>query len=478
MGITCAVFVAFAALIPSASATPSPLSDFAPELSTFYQQDVAWQNCQGDSCARVRVPLDYSNPAGTAIALAVRVIGSRDLPSLIVNPGGPGAGGVDFARMISSAISPDVRSTYSVVGFDPRGTGNSSPITCLTGKQTNVWLRTDITPDTPREVSRLMNRAATIGQGCEKFSQNLSSHVGTTDTVRDLDILREVLGNETLNWLGFSYGTSIGARYAELFPQRVGRMVLDGAVNPALDSMQLSQGQAKGFQTSLKRFNAQFPGSIAVINKLLARLDKRPMSTSMQQALVQSEALTAIFYSMYSPTLWPDLHDAIGKAQRGDGTRLQRIAYAANDQIGPDKFSSNFLSAFYAINCWDYPAPPETQGLAGSARTWSKNTAVPEISRAMSWGNAPCTFWFDHAERAPQPVQSLTKAPIVVIGTQYDPATPLRWARELNKQMPTSDLLIYAADGHTAYLNGSRCVDEYVDAYLISGQTSGDKTCR
>ena len=478
MAVAGALAVTCAFLLPTANAQPLAPDESLTELAPFYQQTLDWQSCQGDSCTRVQVPLDYSNPNGETISLAVRVVGSRDLPSLIVNPGGPGASGLDFARGIANVISPKLRSQYSIVGFDPRGTGNSSPITCLTGKQANAWLRTDSTPDTPREIAAFMSRAAKIGIGCTDFSRELAAHVGTNDTARDLDILREVLGNNTLNWLGYSYGTSLGVRYAELFPQRVGRMVLDGAVNPELDSMQLSRDQARGFQTSLRRYNTEFPGSIKAINVLLARLDTKPLATSTQQPLVQSEALTAIFYSMYSPSLWPELNVALTRAGRGDGTELQRISYTANDQIGPEKFSSNFSSAFYAINCWDYPAPPKASGLAKNARAWSKGVPVPEISRAMSWGNAPCTSWFGHAERLPQPAQSATQSPIVVIGTKFDPATPLTWARAVNGQLPTSDLLIFVGDGHTAFLNGNTCVDQYVENYLISGLTTGDKTCR
>lgn len=467
-----------ASLLPAASAQSANPPESPPELAEFYKQTLDWQPCQLDSCTRVKVPLDYSNPTGNTISLAVRVIGSRELPSLMVNPGGPGSGGINFARDIASAFSPKIRRAFSIVGFDPRGTGESWPITCLTGKQASRWLRTDSTPDTPREIKTFMSRAAKVGRGCEDFSRELAAHVGTSDTVRDLDVLREVLGNSTLNWLGFSYGTSIGARYAELFPNKIGRMVLDGAVNPALNSMELSKDQAKGFQTAMRRYETQFPGSIKRINSLLEKLDERPLPTSRHQPLIQSEALTAILYSMYSPTLWPELDGALANAYRGNGSRLQEIAYSANDQIGPEKFASNFLSAFYAINCLDYPTTPNADGLARRARTWSRDVPVPEISRTLSWGNAPCTTWFDHVDRLPQPARSTTESPIVVIGTRFDPATPLSWARALNGQLPTSDLLIYIADGHTAYLNGNACIDQYVDTYLVTGQTSGDKTCR
>lgn len=478
LGLTGGIVLAFSVALPPAIAQPRLPPENSSELANFYQQVLEWQNCQGDSCTRVNVPLDYSKPTGQSISLAVRVIGSRELPSLITNPGGPGVGGVNFARNIASTFSTKIRSTFSIVGFDPRGTGNSSPINCLTGPQMSKLLRTDSTPDSPREAAVLMARTSRISKGCVNFSPGLASHIGTDDTVRDLDVLRAVLGNQTLNWLGFSYGSSIGARYTELFPHRVGRMVLDGAVNPALNLMQMSRDQSQGFQTSLRRYNKRYPGSISFINTLLARLDHNSMKTTTRLPLVQSEALSAIFYSMYSPNLWSFLHSALRQATDGDGTGLQELSYAANGQIGPSMFESNFLSAFNAINCWDQPAAPSAVGLEKSARIWSKGVAVPELARAMSWGNAPCTSWFGHSTRPPQAVQSVTEAPIVVIGTTFDPATPLRWAKALNRQLPTSDLLIYVADGHTAYLNGNACVDQYVDDYFTSGRAPGDRTCQ
>jgi len=306
----------------------------------------------------------------------------------------------------------------------------------------------------------------------------LASHIGTDETVKDMDIMRGALKQEKLNWLGFSYGTSLGSRYSELFPESVGRMVLDGAVDPALDAMQLSQGQSTGFQLAIKRFNKKYPGTASYINKLFGQLDHTPMRTEGPQKLVQSEAQTAVFYSMYSPYLWSDLNQALNKAKRGDGTALQKISYEANDQTAPAKFATNSLSAFYAINCWDLPSTPKAPQLARAAKKWSTKVLVPELAESMSWGNAPCSQWFGHSGTVPAPVQTTTSAPILIIGTTFDPATPLAWAKSLHNQMPTSSLVTFVGDGHTAYLNGNSCVDSRVDNYLLTGVASTDITCR
>jgi hypothetical protein len=174
-------------------------------------------------------------------------------------------------------------------------------------------------------------------------------------------------------------------------------MVLDGAIDPSLDAMELSRGQSAGFQRALRRFDRKYPGSIAHINALLASLDSMPMKTDGLQRLVQSEASTAIFLSMYDTSFWPPLHDALIAAKRGDGTELQELSYYANDQTGPTNFSSNSISAFISINCWDFPQTPARKGLARRADRFAKNASVPELAMAMSWGNAPCSTWFDHS---------------------------------------------------------------------------------
>lgn len=465
-----------ASLLISLISAPATATQSDP-LDVFYTQILLWKKCGTASCASVTVPLDYEKPDGETISISIRRVGSPDLPPLIMNPGGPGSEGTSFAQNVAATLNSAVTDAYAPVGFDPRGTGNSAPVKCFSGVSANKWLRMDSTPDTPIEVANYMSAAAKISPACQRLSPKIVAHIGTDNTVRDVDIIRATLGSQKLNWLGFSYGTSLGTRYAELFPDRVGRMVLDGAVDPSLDAMELSRGQSRGFQKSIGRFNEQYPGSITKINRLLRALDKSEMKTNGSQTLTQSQANSAIFVSMYSTSFWPLLNDALQEATNGNGTLLQDLSYFANDQIETTKFSSNTLSAFIAINCWDYPPTPNAVGLSRNARQFSQNAKVPELARAMSWGNAVCGTWFEHSPIKPAAAKTTTSAPILIVGTTYDPATPISWARALHKQLPTSSLLTFVGDGHTAYLGGNACIDQVVNQYLLTGFAPKTKTC-
>jgi len=466
-----------------------------PTLRTFYTQTITWGTCPGRGprvqCGEVTVPLDYARPTGRTIDLALLKVPSTrsSARSLVVNPGGPGASALDFTEYLGSVIDADVRDVYNIVGFDPRGVGRSAPVECLTGKQTAQWYRTDTTPNTAQARATLMARAALISQGCVARDRELARFVGTENTVRDMDIIRSALGETKLNWLGFSYGTLLGALYAQNFPESVGRMVLDGAVDPRLDAMEISSDQSTGFQQAMQRFAsdcARRPdcvarsqkGVLTAINSLLRRLDTASMRTDGSRRLVQAEALTALFFSMYSTDLWPTLRTGLRQAAAGDGTTLQLLAQLANDQVGPNRYSSNIASAFYAIGCWDYPAPPGSPGLQAAAREWSRGVAVPEMARAMSWGNAPCSTWFDHSPTKPAAVTSNTTAPILIIGTSFDPATPYKWSQALARQLPTSRLLTYRGDGHTAYGDTNMCIDDITDRFLLTAELpSPGTTC-
>jgi pimeloyl-ACP methyl ester carboxylesterase len=279
--------------------------------------------------------------------------------------------------------------------------------------------------------------------------------------------------------------------YAEAFPDRIGRFVLDGPINPANDGMQNSLGQSRGFQVAMGRFAADcsrrkacaYPGGatsvLAGVNRLFARLDVRPMPAAKGRVLRQADAMTAAFTAMYSTQLWPWLRAGLAQATRNNGSELLALADYANERTGPNTYANNMASAFYAIGCWDQPASPGIDGLRAAARLWSRNAPVPEMASAMSWGNAPCSEWFGHTTRVPAPAVTTTTAPILVVGTIYDPATPYPWAVALSKQLTTSTLLTYRGDGHTAYGSGSSCIDRSIDSYIITGTLPAKgKVCR
>lgn len=455
-------------------------------------EQLTWEPCGvGQECAWLFVPLDHAKPELATIALKVVRIKARSnnpIGSLVVNPGGPGGSGADFVRSLALSLPSEIRRSFDLVGFDPRGVGQSQPINCLSDPELARYLRTDSTPRTLAEQRTLMRRAAAFGLGCLRDQPDLARNMQTWQTVSDIELLRSALGEDRLNFLGFSYGTELAGRYAQTYPDRVGRFVLDGAVDPALDIMQISKAQAAGFQRAITRFASDCAsrphcglGSnrravLNSINQLLATLDHRPIPTKQTRPLVQSQALTGIITALYSPSTWPMLRRALVDARSGDGTRLQILGEIGNDQIGPEKFASNIFSAFIATTCLDSPAAPGRVGLARAAREWSRDTAVPEISRLLAWSNAPCTRWFQPGPAAAA-LSSTTSASILVIGTRFDPATPYEWSVRMRSSLPTSALVTFEGDGHTAFASGVRCVDEAVTRYLLNG-TAEDLTCR
>jgi pimeloyl-ACP methyl ester carboxylesterase len=479
MRVVWAVFVALALL--GVTAPPAAASDA-----------LTWQPCgAGQECAWLTVPLNHTDPeAGTIDLRVVRIKARSDraLGSLVVNPGGPGGSGGDFVRSLALSLPDEIRSSFDLVGFDPRGVGQSQPIQCLADRDLARYLRTDSTPRTLREQHTFMRQAAAFGPGCLRDQPTLARNMQTWQTIADMEILRAALGDEQLNFLGFSYGTMLGAGYAEAYPDRVGRLVLDGAVDPALDIMAISKAQARGFQLAITRFASDCAsrpncglGStrqsvLHSINTLLAGLDRKPIPTQQALPLVQAQALTGIITALYSPSAWSMLRRALVEARKGDGTRLQLLAEIGNDQIGPEKFASNLFSAFIATTCLDSPAAPGRAGLASAAREWSRGTAVPELSRLLAWSNAPCTRWFQPGA-TPRAISSTTSAPILVIGTRFDPATPYVWSVRMSAALPTSALVTFEGDGHTAFAGGVRCVDDAVTSYLLTG-TAKNLTCR
>ena len=476
-----AASVAAALVAVSVAALPARADD---PLSVYYDQELTWEKCSGGlECSWLTVPLDYADPSGSTIRIRVSrkaATGPERRGSLVVNPGGPGMGGVSLPSYLSNVLSPRVKQAYDIVGFDPRGTGESSPISCLTGPETTRLYAFDATPDTAAERATLMDLAAGIARGCLKRSPEIARHVGTEDTVRDLDILREALADDKLNWLGYSYGTAMGAMYAERFPDRVGRFVLDGAVDLSFDALQTSHVQNDGFQRAITRFardcvhraNCPYSGDyrhvLRGMSSLLDHLESQSLD-GYYGPVGESEAITAIFYSMYSPDRWRFLRRALVQAERGNGEGLSWLSDSSTQRTGKNSYAGNMASAFPAISCWDSGGRPTFSQLRAAATAWQRTSAIPQVAQALAWSNAACTHWYGQAERGPGPVSSTTPAPILIIGTTYDPATPYSEARSLARQLPTSRLLTYVGDGHTAFLTGSTCIDNAVTTYLVDG---------
>ena len=481
---------------PSASAESPPSSSPGgqdapdPALQSFYDQQLTWEACgSGNECATIEVPLDYDDPTGKAIELALLknpADGDRT-GNLVVNPGGPGSPGTDYAKNADFAFGRPVRDAFDIIGFDPRGTGSSTAVDCLTDEELDGYIAADPDPDTPAEVKELSGWLTTMGSGCSDRSGDLAAHVSTGEAARDMDVLRAVLGDDKLTYFGASYGTKLGATYAELFPDRAGRLVLDGAVDVSLTSRESSLEQAAGFQTALTAYvddcladDPCFLGddrqaALDRITAFLDQVDEEPLTVGSRQLSV-GNAFYGIVAPLYNKDYWdtfltPGLKDAF----EGDGTTLLMLSDFYSSR-GPDgTYENNSSEAIYAINCLDDSTFLPLRKVPGQFADFEK--ASPTFGRVFAWGLAGCSG-SKVPEADPIDIDGSGAAPILVVGTTRDPATPYEWAQALAKQLESAVLLTRDGDGHTGYNMGNDCVDETIEGYLIDGDVpTGDKDC-
>ncbi len=465
----------------SGSVFPTGAAPTAADLALYYHQRLRWAPCRdGFSCARLRVPLDYRHPRAGDISVALVKLpatGRRRLGSLVLNPGGPGGSGIGYARAARSVLSPAVRERFDTVGFDPRGVGASTPLDCVGDGALDALLQSPVAPSTPAETAATVGAARRLAQGCRTRGFRLLPHVGTRDVARDLDVLRAALGEATLSYLGKSYGTLLGAKYAQLFPTRIRAFVLDGALDPTLDAGALSAGQAAGFEGNLRDFlracgvahtcDRSPTNASARFDALLAKVAAAPLpapSAPGGRRLTSGEALYGVAAGLYSTGSWPTLAAAVRVAESGDGSGLLTLSdeLAERDRSG---HFSNQLEINNAVNCLDRPAVRSLAAYARAAQALRR--VAPHFGPALAWGNLPCAYWPVPPTDTPGPVSAPGAPAVLVVGTTRDPATPYAWALGLHRQLPGA-LLTYDADGHTAYRRGSACVDRAVDAYLIA----------
>jgi pimeloyl-ACP methyl ester carboxylesterase len=495
-GLAVALTVSGCVLIPnqsSAAKTPSPAQKKAaqvppsggPDLTRFYKQDLAWADCGANQCARLTVPIDYAKPDGDTVKLFVLKVPAKDpsqrIGSLLVNPGGPGGSGAQYASAADLIVTPPVRAAYDIVGFDPRGVGSSSPITCLNDRELDSFLGSDPTPDDKSEEQHLADVAKSFADACKANGGPLLAHVSTIEAAKDMDVLRAALGEPKLDYLGQSYGTFLGATYADLFPTKVGRFVLDGVVDPDLTWSQANEGQAVGFETATRAYvkdcvrrggcplGNSLDSGMQKLRDFLKSLDSQPLPLSDRyvKQLTEGWGSIGVAEAMYSPKFWSQLTNALRDAFAGNGGPLMTLAdqYAYRSPQGV--YVANIMQVMYAVNCLDRSDSKNLAHYESDAQLMSAK--APTWGPFLAWGSIPCGFWPVPANSAPKKIRAAGSGPIVVVGTTRDPATPYKGAQALAADLENGHLITFNGDGHTAYTRSNSCVDDAVDAYLLRG---------
>lgn len=479
---------------PDAIRFTTPTGPNPTALRAFYGQRPAWKICGNgpDQCASVRVPVDYARPEGATVAIAlhkvVAISPKERKGTLFINPGGPGESGLGFAEAADSVFPPHVLARFDIVGFDPRGLGESGGFECLTAADLDAQYAADPTPETVAERSTLERAASERAGGCLRRGGELARHMGTESVARDLDILRDSVSDQRLNYYGVSYGTLIGATYADLFGTRVGLMVLDSAVTAdGADGPTPTQSEvddsareaADGFDDTVDDFvtactegdrcplGATQSEAISTLVRFIDRLEKRPLPTDIATlpTLTQGWAVAAVDDGLRDPGSWIDLRDALGAALDGDGTDLAEFAMSSayrNDDGSYDtpSFGGNSLP----ITCADWP-PSVWDRVSASADVVSSH---PLWARLENYPVPPCAGWTGPV-RKNVTVGATLPTPVLVIGNDRDPVTPISSTEAMAVAFAGSRFVSVDADGHGALDNDNSCANQVIEDYLADG---------
>jgi len=475
--------------LPRRDATAPPSS--APGgAERFYGQQVAWEPCaEADECAQVEVPLDWADPAGESVEIAVARVRADDeaVGSILVNPGGPGSSAIDFLASARLIVSPEVRDEYDLVAFDPRGVARSTPVTCLDGPGLDELFGADFDVDTDAGLAEQTDAWAAFGEACAANTGAVLGHIDTVTAARDMDVVRAVVGDQALNYLGYSYGTKLGATYAALFADTVGRVVLDSALDPRLDSDEMSAGQAVGFENALRAYvtdcldedgdcplTGSLDSALGQIRTLLDRARANPLPTTSGRRLTAQLAFTGIAYPLYSQASWPNLTAGLRSGLAGDGTALLALADAYADRDGDGEYVSNTMVAFNAISCLDLTATTDVAQMRADAAEIV--AAAPTVGRFFSYTGSLCARWPVPAVGGLDDYTAAGAAPILVLGTTNDPATPFVWAQALADLLESAVLITHVGEGHGVYGLGSACARAAVDDYFLDGTVPAEGT--
>lgn len=463
----------------------------AAELQSYYSQVLQWETCYRTlQCATAEAPLDWHDPQSDTIELAlVRNTASNPIGSLLINPGGPGASGVDMVReSLYFAVGERLIDNFDIVGFDPRGVGRSSAISCsASSAQLDRFLYQYEVVESERGTDEWLDEGREewreLGQECLEHSGELLGFVDTTSAARDLDLLRAILGDEKLNYLGYSYGTLLGATFADLYPDKVGRVVLDGALDPATSLEDVVELQSVGFEKALEAYLESCLGSAACpfrgtvqeamdrVGTLMAQLDRSPLRALDGRLLGSGTMFTAIILPLYSADTWMYLDDLFETVFDGDPSFAFVLADVYNDRDDNGDYATNSTEAFWAINCLDYVNTITNDEARASTE---RLTEVSPLFGPYMGYDVSCDGWPYPPTRERGPITASGADPIVVIGTTGDPATPYEWAVNLADQLASGVLVSFEGEGHTAYNKSNSCVQDAVDEFFINGTVPTD----
>ncbi|WP_180968916.1 alpha/beta hydrolase [Microbacterium aurantiacum] len=475
------------AMIPE-QAAPRPSRTSAPDtegvaenLLQYYGQTLDWSACgSGFDCTEVTAPLDWENPGDGEIQLSVVRHQAEGTPlgSLLTNPGGPGASGVELIQgSLEFAVGAALIESYDVIGFDPRGVGQSTAVTCLdaAGMDDYLYGIPAAPRGTPEWEAELLQAHKTFADACEANSGGILEHITTINSAHDMDLIRAVLGDKELNYLGYSYGTFLGATYAKLYPEKAGRLVLDGAIDPSVPGLDVGATQALGFESALRAymqdcldsgecpFNGTVDDAMADLGALLASADRLPLESGDGRMMGADAMMTAIIAALYSQDSWGILTQALTEALQGDPATAFYLADFYNGREN-GAYIDNSTEAFRAYNCMDYPV--ETDPAAEEATMARIREGAPTI--APYWnGPDSCEVWPYPPTGTRGEITAEGAGPIVVVGTTNDPATPYAWSEALAGQLEEGVLITRVGEGHTGYNKGNLCVDDAVEAFLL-----------
>ncbi|MFB7610225.1 alpha/beta hydrolase [Streptomyces gardneri] len=469
----------------TADAKPSAAATLPALPASLTGQRLDWKRCEAPSsgprpgpewrCASVKVPLDHAKPEGATIPFALIRKEAGDergrIGSLLFNFGGPGASGVEILPQAAEEYAK-LGERYDLVGFDPRGVGRSAGVVCRDdAEQAASEASVDLTPDTAAEEAAYLKDNTAFGAGCARRSATVLPHTTTTATARDLDLVRQVLGDDRLHYFGMSYGTQLGGTYAHLFPSRVGRLVFDAVVDPTADTTGHARHQTIGFQRALDNYlksTGEDPKAGSErIARLLRKLDREPLTVG-DRRLTEGLALTGIAVTLYGQSNWPLLTQALADAEQGRGATLLELADYYNDRDAKGHYSTQSHSQ-RAISCADSserPTAAQAKALIPEFRGLS-----PVFGAFLAWDTAGwCANWPVKGERTTPEASAPGAAPILVVGTTGDPATPYEGAEKMAKELGdgVGVLVTNKGEGHGAY-GTSPCVTKTVDAYFLKG---------